>query len=64
MIKINGTCINAAGKTISEYLAEHGYDSSKIALEQNGNIVPKAQYDKTTFADGDVIEVVSFVGGG
>ena len=64
MVKINGTYINADGKTISEYLAESGYDSSKIAIEQNGNIIPKAQYDKTTFADGDVIEVVRFVGGG
>ena len=32
--------------------------------KRNGDIVPKAQYDKTVLQDGDSIEVVSFVGGG
>lgn len=64
MVKINGTFMDAAGETISEYLARAGYDPGQIALERNGNIVPKAQYGKTSLADGDVIEIVSFVGGG
>ncbi len=64
MVKINGSFVDADGKTISEYLAETDYDPTRIAIEQNGTIVPKAQYDKTTFTDGDIIEVVSFVGGG
>lgn len=64
MLKINGTHINADGKTISEYLAETDYDPARIAIEKNGTIVPKTQYDSTVLSDGDVIEVVSFVGGG
>lgn len=64
MVKINGLFEHVDGKTISEYLTETDYDPTRIAIERNGTIVPKAQYDKTRFADGDVIEVVSFVGGG
>jgi len=64
MVKINGEEMNIAGKTIEEYLATTKYDSKRIAIERNGDIVPKAQYGKTILQDGDSLEVVSFVGGG
>ena len=64
MVKINGEKLNVAGKTIAEYLATTNYDSKRIAVECNGDIVPKAQYDTTFLKDGDSVEVVSFVGGG
>lgn len=64
MVKINGETFDIAGKTVAEYLATTSYDTKRIAVERNGDIVPKALYDKTVLADGDSIEVVSFVGGG
>ena len=64
MVKINGKELKVAGKSISEYLATTNYDPKRIAVERNGDIVPKAQYDETMLRDGDVVEVVSFVGGG
>ena len=64
MVKVNGTELNIAGKTVAEYLAETNYDPKRIAVERNGDIVPKAQYETTVLADGDSVEVVSFVGGG
>ena len=64
MVKVNGTELNIAGKTISEYLATTNYDPKRIAVERNGDIVFKSQYDVTVINDGDSIEVVSFVGGG
>lgn len=64
MVKINGMEQNVDGMTLSDYLATTDYDPRRIAVEKNGEIVPKAQYDKTILKDGDVIEVVSFVGGG
>ena len=64
MVKINGEELKVAGKSVSEYLATTNYDPKRIAVERNGDIVPKAQYDKTMLCDGDVVEVVSFVGGG
>lgn len=64
MVKINGEELNIAGKTIAEYLAATNFDSKRIAVERNGDIVPKAKYGETVLQDGDNVEVVSFVGGG
>ena len=64
MVKINGEDKNIAGMTIAEYLADAGYDERRVAVELDGNIVPKPQYKETVLSDGDSVEVVSFVGGG
>ena len=64
MVKINGESLELAGKTVTEYLTQTDYDRNRIAIERNGEIVPKASYDETVLEDGDSLEVVSFVGGG
>ena len=64
MVKINGTEYDIAGMTLAEYLETGNYKPTQIAVERNGEIVPKASYADNVLADGDVIEVVSFVGGG
>ena len=64
MVKVNGEPKDIAGKTIAEYLATTNYDIRRIATELNGDIVPKAAYADTVLANGDSIEIVSFVGGG
>ena len=64
MVKVNGIELELAGKTIEQYLATTNYDIKRIAVERNGDIVPKAQYGETVLRDGDSLEVVSFVGGG
>lgn len=64
MVKINGEEKNVAGMTVAEYLATTNYNPKRIAVERNGDIVPKLQYDNTVLQDGDSVEVVSFVGGG
>ena len=65
MVKVNGEVAeNIAGKNITEYLTESGYDIKRVAVELNGDILPKAQYESTLLQDGDSVEIVSFVGGG
>lgn len=64
MVKINGEYVAAEGVTLAAYLEQTGYDKSRLAVERNGEIVPKAQYESTVLADGDELEIVSFVGGG
>lgn len=64
MIKVNGEELDIAGKTITEFILTTEYDSKRIAVERNGDIVPKAQYSETVLEDGDNLEIVSFVGGG
>ena len=55
MVKINGEELNIAGKTVAEYLATTNYDSKRIAIECNGDIVPKAQYGETVLKECDII---------
>lgn len=64
MVRINGETLDVAGKTMTEYLLSAGYDIKRIAVELNGNILAKNDYEKTVLMDGDSVEVVSFVGGG
>ena len=49
---------------IEDYLTENGYDPKRIAVERNGLIVAKAQYDATILQKDDRIEIVRIVGGG
>ena len=65
MVKINGQDVEwKEGATAEQYLLENGYQIERIALERNGKILPKSEYGHTVFMEGDVIEIVSFVGGG
>jgi len=36
----------------------------RIAVELNREVVPKAEYDKIVLKNGDVVEIINFVGGG
>ena len=49
---------------LSEYLEQEGYQIGRIAVERNGVIIPKRNYKETILHNDDVLEVVSFVGGG
>jgi len=64
MVKVNGTELDLAGKTVSAYLATTNYDPRRIAVERNGEIVWKSRYDTTVLEDGDSLEIVGYVGGG
>ena len=64
MVKVNGELLPVEGKTLAEYLETTNFDPLRIAVERNGEIVPKAAYQEVVLEDGDSLEVVSFVGGG
>lgn len=64
MVTVNGTPQEGAGQTLAQLLAAAGYETGRIAVERNGEIVPKAQYGHTVLEEGDTLEIVRFVGGG
>ncbi|MCF0130666.1 MAG: sulfur carrier protein ThiS [Pseudobutyrivibrio sp.] len=64
MVKINGELLDVAGKTVTEYLSLTDYNTKRIAVERNGDIILKSEYDTAILCEGDIVEVVSFVGGG
>lgn len=64
VVKVNGREQDIAGITLAEYLKQNNYELKRIAVECNGEIVFKANYESTLLKDGDCYEIVSFVGGG
>ena len=54
----------AEGTTLGALLAELGLESSRVAVERNGEIVPRGEYAATVLYEGDRLEIVHFVGGG
>ena len=63
MIKVNGEELQLEELTVVQLLETLGYQE-RVAVECNEVIVPKSQYETFTVHSGDVVEVVSFVGGG
>lgn len=65
MVRVNGKIIlDLEGMVLVDFLIREGYDLSRIALERNGDIIPKSQYLNEVIVDGDIYEIVGFVGGG
>lgn len=52
------------GQTVAALIAELGLDRRQVAVERNREVVPRAEHEQTALADGDKLEVVTFVGGG
>jgi sulfur carrier protein len=50
--------------SVADLVAALGLDSRKVAVERNLEIVPRSIYADTALADGDRIEIVTFIGGG
>lgn len=62
---VNGKTVqvdNAA--TVSQLLEQLGFAGKRVAVEKNGEIVPKSQHADTAIAASDKIEIVVAVGGG
>ena len=64
MVKINGESVDAAGQTLAQYLASTACNPGRIVIEYNEVILPKEQHETTILADGDRVEIISFMGGG
>ena len=54
----------AAGRSVAGYLEELGLQPALIVVEHNREILERAAYTETRLDEGDVLELVHFVGGG
>ena len=50
--------------TLASLLEARGLAGKRIAVERNGEIVPKSRHAETVLTDGDALEIVVAVGGG
>lgn len=64
-ICINGTDRQLPDSTnVAELIEEMGLTGKRIALERNGEIVPRSLFASQQLKDGDRLEIVVAVGGG
>lgn len=64
-IKVNGKEFKIEENTnIKQLIIKLEFDLSKIAVELNGEIATKSQHENIILKNNDVLEIVTFVGGG
>jgi thiazole synthase len=63
-LTVNGEPRSSASATVAELVREIGLKPEKVAVELNGTIAPRSTLADVRLADGDVLEIVTFVGGG
>lgn len=54
----------AAPASLQDLIAAISLKGDRVAVERNGNIVPRVAWAETALVDGDRLEIVHFVGGG
>jgi sulfur carrier protein len=64
-IRLNGQPMQVADDvTVQTLLQQLGAAGKRVAVERNGEIVPRSAHAATPLAAGDSLEVVVAVGGG
>jgi thiazole synthase len=65
MLTVNGEPRRISpGASIAELVTNLDLDPRKVAVERNGEIVPRSNLGDILLGDNDVLEIVHFVGGG
>ncbi len=63
-LTVNGEPRQAAPGSLADLVRQLELDPAKVAVERNGEIVPRSTLEDVALAEGDVLEIVHFVGGG
>jgi len=63
-MKINGKDYNHDSLSLMDFLKDHQLDPKHVVVEINQEILNKAAFDHHVIQKDDVVEIVSFVGGG
>ena len=63
-VTVNGVAREVAARSVDDLVAALGLAGKRIAVERNGEIVPRSRYMQTPLVNGDRLEIVGAVGGG
>ena len=64
-ISLNGNIKDVReGTTVHKLLKESGVDELKIVVQVSGHILRRNKFSQQILKDGDIVELISFVGGG
>jgi len=66
LLTINGKprSFDAASLSVADLVARLDLQGKRLAIERNGDIVPRSQFAQQQLVDGDQLEIVGAVGGG
>ena len=65
LVTVNGEGrMLASGTSVAELLDALDVRPDRVAVERNGELVPRREHGETRLVEGDVVEVVTLVGGG
>jgi sulfur carrier protein len=60
----NSRSFDVSQLTVSQLVATLGLEGKRLAIERNGEIVPRGIFTQTSLDSGDKLEIVGAVGGG
>jgi thiamine biosynthesis protein ThiS len=63
-LKVNGEDYETGKETVLQLLEEMGIAAGRVAVEVNLKVLRKAELADYRLSEGDVVEIVNFVGGG
>ncbi|HAN81115.1 MAG: thiamine biosynthesis protein ThiS [Gammaproteobacteria bacterium] len=63
-VSVNGQIEEIQAQSLESFLGSKLLLGHRIAVELNGEIVPKSQFSSVMLMDGDVLEIVNAIGGG
>lgn len=64
-MKVNGKVVEFQGnKTILDLLKDYNLNKDRVVIEINLEILENEKYDTYILKEDDVIEIISFIGGG
>ena len=64
-VLVNGKPLSVAARiSVADLLIQLGLAGKRVAVERNGDIVPKSLHPTTHLSDNDRLEIVVAVGGG
>ena len=63
-LKVNGEEIDTAAATLLQLLQEKKIKPERVAVEVNLKVLKRADFERHRLHEGDIVEIVNFVGGG
>jgi sulfur carrier protein len=64
-LQVNGETVQlSTGSSVQHLLEQLERSTGRLAVELNGEIVPRSQFSAQLLQDGDTVEIVQAIGGG